>query len=194
MIPVRNAHAKAMTMGATVKITRQPAIADVDKPAANADDDTRQAADKADHHGLGQKLKQHIEAARANRYTDAYLARPFGDRDQHDVHHDNAADHQRDHGNRRQQIGERVLRLIGRGDGIRHVPDVEVFLAMAVHQQGMESDLHHAHVRARLHSHDDVFEEPLSEDARRRPWCRAARPSCRDRRPVGSILCCSRRQ
>ena len=85
--------------------------------ATKADNDARQAADEANHYGLGKKLKQHVEAACANRHANADFAGSFGDRDQHDVHHANAADNERDHGNRRQQIGERVLRGIGRGNG-----------------------------------------------------------------------------
>jgi hypothetical protein len=57
-------------------------------------------------------------------HADADFEGPFGDRDEHDVHHAYAPHNQRDHGNRRQQIGERVLRFIGRLDCIGPVPDV----------------------------------------------------------------------
>ena len=44
-------------------------------------------------------------APRADRHAHADLARPLGDRDQHDVHHADAADDQRDHRDRARSAG-----------------------------------------------------------------------------------------
>src|SRR5688572_14124242 len=45
--------------------------------------------------GLNQELHQNLTFPRADRLTQADLKRPLGDRNQHDVHDDDAADHQR---------------------------------------------------------------------------------------------------
>src|ERR1700674_3001549 len=107
---------------------------------ANADEHTDQSADKTDHHGLGEGLEQHIETASANRHADADFACAFGDRDQHDVHYADSADDKRDHGNRHQKRGERVLGCIGRGNGVGHVPDVDSSLPWRFISRALSSD------------------------------------------------------
>jgi hypothetical protein len=46
--------------------------------------------------GLGQNLPENVAPARAERLAQADFPRPFGHRHQHDVHDDDAADHQRE--------------------------------------------------------------------------------------------------
>ena len=61
-----------------------------------AEDDAEHAAGRRQERGLDQELPEDLAAARAERLADADLARPLGDRDHHDRHHADAADHQRD--------------------------------------------------------------------------------------------------
>ena len=51
---------------------------------------------------LEQELQQDRAAPRAERLAQADLARPLGDRHEHDVHHADAADGQRQHADERQ--------------------------------------------------------------------------------------------
>lgn len=60
--------------------------------------DPHEAADKADHDSLDQELGEDVAAARADGHTNADLLGAFGHGYQHDIHHANAADDQRDHG------------------------------------------------------------------------------------------------
>lgn len=59
---------------------------------------SHEAADKADHDGLDQELGKDVAAARANGHTNADLPGALGHGNQHDIHHADAADNQRDHG------------------------------------------------------------------------------------------------
>ena len=97
-----------------MKITRQPAIEEVAKPPPMPATTPARPTDEADHHGLGEELKQDVETAGANGHADADFAGPLGDGDEHDVHDANTADDEGDDGNGRQQIGERVLGFIWR--------------------------------------------------------------------------------
>ena len=67
------------------------------RPMAAAEQDAR-AAPPSDVRNTAsmQELAQDLAAARAERLADADLARALGDRDGHDRHHADAADHQRD--------------------------------------------------------------------------------------------------
>ena len=67
--------------------------------------------------GLDQELPEDLAAPGAERLADADLARPFGDRDHHDRHHADAADHQRD----RRDDDEREERRLA--DLIPHLQD-----------------------------------------------------------------------
>ena len=60
--------------------------------ARDAEEETAHAAEDAHHDALDEELHQHVRAARAEREANADLTRALGDRDQHDVHHANAAD------------------------------------------------------------------------------------------------------
>ena len=68
------------------------------RPTPSAQRDAGGAADEADQHRLDQELPHDVAAPRADRHAHADLARPLGHRHQHDVHHPDAADDQRDHG------------------------------------------------------------------------------------------------
>src|SRR5579862_92038 len=54
--------------------------------------DPQKTSEKSDGEGLGQELHEDIEAARAQRFFDADLARALSYADQHDVHESDAAD------------------------------------------------------------------------------------------------------
>src|ERR1700755_3460462 len=54
------------------------------------------AAARRQERGLDEELQEHLLARRAERLAQAYLEGAFGDGDEHDVHHDDAADEERD--------------------------------------------------------------------------------------------------
>ena len=87
------------------------------------------------HRRFEQELPQDFAAARAERLADADLARPLRDRDRHDRHHADAADHQRDRRNDDQRQKDR------RGDLIPHrqhgVLGDEVEVVRLVERQAM---------------------------------------------------------
>ena len=61
----------------------------------DAAQDPERTSNRGDRNGLDQKLRQNVFAACAHRFADAYFLRPFSNRHQHDVHHDDSADDQR---------------------------------------------------------------------------------------------------
>ncbi len=73
------------------------------------DDHAEQSAQQAEQDRLDEELPEDVGAARADRFADADLAGAFGHRHQHDVHHADAADEQRDRGDRAEQHGEDLL-------------------------------------------------------------------------------------
>ena len=80
------------------------------KPAASgrpgrcaADHDAEQAAERRQEDGLEQELPEDLAAPGAERLAHADLARALGDRDHHDRHHPDAADHQGDRGDHHQR-------------------------------------------------------------------------------------------
>ena len=66
------------------------------RPIAAAEEDAEHAADRREEHRFDQELPEDLAPARAERLAHADLARPLGDRDHHDRHDADAADHQRD--------------------------------------------------------------------------------------------------
>src|SRR6185369_16203527 len=56
------------------------------------------ATNGRDHHCFNQKLREDVFAPRADCLANADLFGALGHGDEHDIHHDNAADHQRDRG------------------------------------------------------------------------------------------------
>src|SRR5215212_3122329 len=77
-----------------------------------ADDESRQAAEGGEHDGLDEELPEDVGARRADGLSDAYLLRALRHRHEHDVHHADAADHQRDERNRRQHEPRRARQLV----------------------------------------------------------------------------------
>src|SRR6185295_9050731 len=63
---------------------------------ADAEQDADDSPGQAEDERLDQELKEDVAPAGAERLPDADLARPFGDRDEHDVHDPDAADDERD--------------------------------------------------------------------------------------------------
>ena len=105
--------------------------------ARRAERDAGEAAEHAERDRLDQELPQHVAGARADRPADANLARPLGDRQQHDVHDADAADEQRHRRDGAEQRRHRPGRAVERAaelleghffeaadvadDGARHV-------------------------------------------------------------------------
>ncbi len=127
--------------------------------------DARRAAHDADQDRLGQELPHDVAAPRAHRHADADLAGPLADRHQHDVHHADAADDQRDDGDGRDQQGQRLARRLDRlADGVG-VLEEEVLLAVEPGQQIGDLRLSRLHVGRIGHAHDDLAQIALAEDA-----------------------------
>jgi hypothetical protein len=109
--------------------------------AADAEDEADQAAGDRDHHGLEQELREDVALAGADGHADADLARPLGDRDEHDVHDADAADEQRHRGDGAEQQRHHARRFGCRVGGRRgQVAQVEVVVlsfaqAVALAQQ-----------------------------------------------------------
>ena len=79
-----------------------------------ADSNPDRAACDAQREGLDQELHQHVASARAERHAQPDLARPLGDRHQHDVHDADAAHHERDGGDAGEQHRQRPAGLLQR--------------------------------------------------------------------------------
>ena len=121
--------------------------------------DAEDAAERGQHDGLGQELKQDLPAARAERLPQADLAGPLGHRDRHDRHHADPADHQRNRRNDDQREQRRLADLIP--DIERGVLRDEVEVVRLVQRQPV-TDAH------------DLFDFRQQRRASRRP--RAAPP------------------
>ena len=77
----------------------------------DADHDAADASDQADGERLHHELREDVAGAGADGAADADLARPLEHRGQHDVHDPDAADEQRDAGDRAHDDVEDALRL-----------------------------------------------------------------------------------
>ena len=89
-----------------------------------ADGDPQTAAHPGQGHRLGQELHGDVPAGAAERFAEADLPRPLGDVDEHDVHHPDPADQERDagdqHHHRRDAAGDLLEALelaVAREDG-----------------------------------------------------------------------------
>ena len=96
---------------------------------AKAEHDPDDAADRAQRDRLDQKLEEDVAAMRADGQADADLARPLRHAHEHDVHDADAADDERDAGDRAEQHGHDA-RGGGRGFGdLLLVADGEIVVA-----------------------------------------------------------------
>ena len=86
--PIANDHHGSETGKPVARLTATP----MPRPEEDAED----AADRRQHRRFGEELNEDLRASGAERLADADLARALGDRDHHDRHHADAADHQRD--------------------------------------------------------------------------------------------------
>src|SRR4029450_15312 len=69
---------------------------DDDIAGADSQDDSENPAYSGESHGLEKKLEDNIAPGGANRFPNADLPRPFRYRNQHDVHHADAANQESD--------------------------------------------------------------------------------------------------
>ena len=84
---------------------------------SDSDHNAGDAAAHAEKHRLGQELKQHMQAAGADRHAQADLARPLGHRDEQDIHDADAADQRaRSSDRRKQKRHDAAAALGGLGD------------------------------------------------------------------------------
>src|SRR6185312_15416403 len=89
--------------------------------------DPGEPAAEAEEHGFGEELKQHLQAARADRHAQPDLARALGNRDQKNIHDADAADEERDRGDgRKKKRHDPAAAFRGAGD-LAQVADIEVF-------------------------------------------------------------------
>ena len=100
------------------------------------------------HHGLDEELRDDVAAFGAERATDADLARALGHARKHDVHNADAADEQRDGGNRAEHDVENLLGPFGLPELFKWNLDVVVLFFMVA--------LHYLFDRVRYR--DDLFE------------------------------------
>ena len=73
---------------------------DLEMGADHPDRDAGEPAEQREQHGFDQELGEDRAALRPDRLPDADLAGALGDGDEHDVHHPDPADEQRDRGDR----------------------------------------------------------------------------------------------
>ncbi len=87
---------------------------------------THRPTDQTQHNGLDQKLPQDVIRPCADCHAQADFPRPFGDRDQHDIHDSHAAYDQRDESHYQEQAGHQ-LGCLGQGFGnLGHIAGVEI--------------------------------------------------------------------
>ena len=77
------------------------------------------AADDAEQHGLDQELQQDVALPRTERLAQPDLAGPLAHADQHDVRDADAADHERDRGDRGEHEGEQAEDPPDRAEDLR---------------------------------------------------------------------------
>ena len=88
------------------------------------------AADRRQHHHLGEELEEDVAAPAANGHANADLARALGDGDEHHVGDPNAADDERDRGHCLEQRGDGLGALLRRLLHLRQVADLEIGLRL----------------------------------------------------------------
>ena len=96
--------------------------------------------------------------ARAHGHAHANFLCALGHRHQHDVHHANAAHHQRNHGNGRDQQGHGLGGFFNRLLDAVGIDGKEIFSAMALSQQSSNALFRGCAVHAIMHAHGDGAE------------------------------------
>ena len=120
--------------------------------AYHADD----SAEEGHGRRFDQELRHDVAAARAERLAHTDLARALGDRDQHDVHDDDAADDQRDSGERDEDGKEAGADALPDADeGLVGIDGEAVLCSRGVVADGAQDDAHlvRAPVRADRRPH-----------------------------------------
>jgi hypothetical protein len=80
--------------------------------------DATDASQQAEGRGFDQELTTNVRWGSSESFAQPDFADPFGDRDEHDVHHSDSSHEERDPGNARQKVGEGAIdRVGGRRDG-----------------------------------------------------------------------------
>src|ERR1700730_19411822 len=97
-----------------------------DSCEAEADQDPERAAQAGEEHRLDQELQQDVLTTGADRLSDADLARPLRDGDEHDVHDSDSPDDQGDAGDGAQHQGEDAGRLRSAVEHVLLAQDLEV--------------------------------------------------------------------
>src|SRR5215831_14134566 len=143
---------------------------DADDPeaaAADAGGDADGAAERGQQHGLDQKLAEDVGALGADGLADADLTGSLGDGDEHDVHHPDPADQERDGRDRAEQDGEDPVGGDARGDQAGRVENLEVGLRPGGQVVCGGEDLAHlrlrgAHLGARCRLDQDSGERAVA--------------------------------
>ena len=158
-----------------------------DRGQDRGDRDADQAADQADGDRLEQELAEDAVALGADRLADADLARALGDRDEHDVHHADAADEERDAGDQEADQQHHAHDVVERPDQRVQLVDGEVVrlgrpqladlahLADRPRTRGRAS----ASCERRLDRDVDVWRRVAAEDLARR--CVIGTKTCRSK-------------
>ena len=122
---------KAMTTEAVVTMVFHSAVRAISQARKKPKAMPEQAAADRDQDGFGEELADDIEAAGADGAADADFAGALHDGGEHDVHDADAADEQRDGGDRHHDVSEDGLRALllgeqGGGDGDAEILHVVV--------------------------------------------------------------------
>jgi hypothetical protein len=128
--------------------------------------DAEHAAEQAHQHRFDQELLADVALPRTHGHAHADLAGALGHRHQHDVHHADAADQQRDGGDGADQQGHRARGLLDGLADLGAVAEEEVLGAVAQGQQAGDRFLRRIHRRVVVHAHGDAGHVALAEHAR----------------------------
>ena len=91
--------------------------------------DSDHAADRRERDRLDQELSEDVAGARAEREAHSDLARPLGDRDEHDVHDADPSDHQRDGGDASEERREEPRHALKQRLDLARIADGKVVVS-----------------------------------------------------------------
>ena len=117
--------------------SRIPAIFAHYIAAYNTDYDADDSADNRHNCGLHQELHINIVRSGADRFSDADLSSSFCYRNKHDIHDADAANNETDHGNRRQEQGQRGRNALRSRKNLALIIDLKVVIGRERGQQVM---------------------------------------------------------